>query len=224
MTTPPNPNSIYIHSEGRSYLNARTGAVSERVQGLRASLFEDLSGSGQIILDFGCGTGGVVARLPAAKRIGVEIGKASAEVARSAGIEVYDSLSAVNDNSVDVVISFHALEHVDSPIDIVKEIRRVLKTGGVARIIVPAESVYDQIHQAWRENPDMHLHTWTPLNIGNLAHRVGGTHIVTKVEPMPTRSRLVSILRFIPPAQRVARYMLQRHRNSMNVILEFSKT
>jgi SAM-dependent methyltransferase len=57
------------------------------------------------------------------------------------------------DASVDIVYAFHFLEHVDRPIDMLREIQRVLRPGGVANIVVPhakAEIAFQDItHQTF---------------------------------------------------------------------------
>ena len=187
------PTSHYSGDAGDAYLDQRQGAASDHNQGLRASLFADLGGEQTTILDFGCGTGGVVSRIAAARRIGVEIGEAAANVASERGIDVHRSLETVAGHSVDVAISFHALEHVERPADILRELVRVVRPGGRVRLIVPAELATETIEETWRPNEDMHLYTWTPLLFGNLAQHCGLTDIRAHVAPMPTRSRAVRL-------------------------------
>ncbi len=127
--------AVNYYAESDLYFAQRTGARSDHNQALRASLFADLSA--EAILDFGCGTGGIISRLSANRRIGVEIGHEAAEVARSKGIEVYLSLNEVP--PVDIAISFHALEHVDGDVASLEGIFKAVKPGGRVRLIVPGE-------------------------------------------------------------------------------------
>jgi SAM-dependent methyltransferase len=214
------PNSHYAGDAGAAYLDQRQGAASDHNQALRASLFADLGNARSAILDFGCGTGGVVSRVTAVRRIGVEIGEAAGEVARSRGIEVHRSLDEVADRTVDVAISFHALEHVDSPAEILRELVRVVRPGGRLRLIVPSELATEPSEATWRPNDDMHLYTWTPLLFGNLAQHCGLTGISAKVSPMPTTSRAVRYLKFAPPVSRRVHWYLARRRNFLNTILD----
>ena len=41
------------------------------------------------------------------------------------------------DNSVDYILASHILEHLKEPMDFFKELQRILKTGGRAKIIIP---------------------------------------------------------------------------------------
>jgi SAM-dependent methyltransferase len=119
-----------------------------------------------VVIDFGCGGGSVLAELAAGRKIGVEIGDAARDHARSRGLEVFDSLDPVADESVDVVISNHALEHVPYPIGALAEMRRVLKEGGLLVLCVPIDDWRN--HRAF-DPADMnhHLHTWTVQLLGN---------------------------------------------------------
>jgi SAM-dependent methyltransferase len=40
-------------------------------------------------------------------------------------------------NSIELVEAFHVLEHLDKPLDVMRELHRILKPGGVAHIKVP---------------------------------------------------------------------------------------
>jgi SAM-dependent methyltransferase len=209
----------YRGDDGAAYLEQRQGALTDHVQSLRASLFQDLGAADKTIVDFGCGTGGLLNRLEAGRRVGIEIGEAAAALARESGIEVHSSLDELADDSADVVVSFHAIEHVERPIDILCEIGRVTKPGGTIRLVVPGELATHPEQGRWRPNSDRHLHTWTPLLLGNLAERCGYRDIATSVAPMPTGSRLVKALSPLPALARAAHWHLAKRRNLLNVIL-----
>jgi SAM-dependent methyltransferase len=210
----------YTGDDGQHYLEQRQSSQSDYVQSLRASLFRDLASEDLVILDFGCGTGGVLKRLSAARRIGVEVGEGAAEAARAQGIEIIAALEELPDASVDVAISFHAIEHVDTPLQVLQEIRRVVKPGGHIRLVVPCELPLLRAQRSWVPNRDRHLFTWTPLLFGNLAQRAGLQDIKTRSAPMPTGSRLVRGLGFLPPLSRLAHLFISLRRNNLNVILD----
>jgi SAM-dependent methyltransferase len=184
----PRPENYY-EAKGDQYFERRAGARSDRVQRLRSQFFQGVAADDLTILDFGCGTGGILRNLPAGKRVGVEIGARAAAEAKASGIEVYSSLSKVPPGSIDVAISFHALEHVDRPLDVLREILVALKPGGRARLVVPCETPTLTKQRSWRPNDDQHLYTWTPLNFGNLAARAGFERIESRLAPMPSASR-----------------------------------
>jgi len=118
-----------------------------------------------IVLDFGCGGGFLLKNLECKKKIGVEINKAAAETARKNGIEVYNKIDEVSDDSVDIIISNNALEHTHYPLDELKNLYKKLKTGGKIIFVVPCENI------CYRYKPNdinQHLYSWSPMCIGNL--------------------------------------------------------
>lgn len=213
-------NDFYAGLSGQRYLDQRRGAVSEHNQSLRASLFVDLGGTGLTVLDFGCGTGGVVRRVEAALRLGVEVSEPAAAIAKDSGVEVFRTLEEIPDRSVDVAISFHAIEHVDNPLLILEQIRRVLRPEGRVRLVVPCETPILRAQRSWKPNSDRHLFTWTPLLFGNLAHHAGFESIRCRIAPMPTGSRLVRTFRWVPAMASLVHTLLAVKRNALNVILE----
>lgn len=166
--------TLYTGQQGAKYHEQRNKYRTEEVQEARAKLFQGFCSSSDVVLDFGCGTGGILARLPAAKRIGVEINEAAAKEASTLLDVVTSSITDVPTGSVDKVISYHALEHVGSPSKVLSEILRVLKPSGELKIFVPCEMpIVARWHRSWSANPEMHLHSWTPLTLGNLLTVLG---------------------------------------------------
>jgi len=165
----------YTGEGGEAYHARREVGRSEFAQQGRAAYFEGVTTPKDVVLDFGCATGGVLSRLPAATRVGVEVNEYAAAEARTVLDRVVASLDDIADASVDAVISFHALEHVPEPSRILGELRRVLRPGGRFRLIVPYDNVLlNPGHRAWRPgDADMHLFGWTPLAFGNLLSVAG---------------------------------------------------
>lgn len=93
------------------------------------------------VLDFGCGGGFMLQSLPAAERWGVEVNSVAA---REASTRLDHVVTAIEDVPVakrfDAVISHHALEHVENPLDVLRELRTRLRPGGRTVLVVPAES------------------------------------------------------------------------------------
>jgi SAM-dependent methyltransferase len=125
------------------------------------------------VLDFGCAGGSLVGGLRAARRIGVEINDVAREAAVSQyDIEGYRSLADVADNTVDVVVTNHTLEHLASPYEALLQIAPKLKPGGRLVIVVPIDDWRAQ--RRWRPGDiNRHLFTWTPMNLGNLLDEAG---------------------------------------------------
>jgi SAM-dependent methyltransferase len=126
--------------------------------------FESVVRPTDTVLDFGCGGGFVLKALDCSRRIGVEINPAARQMARRNCVEVFAASTEIPDQSVDVVISNHALEHVPRPLDELLHLFAKLKSRGRIAIVVPCEG----IKMDWRPNVDQHLYTWAPRNLGNL--------------------------------------------------------
>lgn len=136
--------------------------------------FDKYIHSNMDVLDFGCGGGFLLKNLKTdGKKYGVEIN----ESARKTAIEnidfVYEKIEDVPNSCVDIVISNHVLEHVDSPIYYLNEIKRILRPNGRLVICVPNECNKNvNINDI-----DMHLFTWSPQNLFNLFKRCGYKNI-----------------------------------------------
>jgi SAM-dependent methyltransferase len=112
-------------------------------------------------LDFGCGTGELLARLPKGSK-GVEYNQASVEYCRAKGLDVswYDgsaddwSLSTLSaDSRFDSMVISHVLEHLDGPMNV---LRRLLDAAGIrgvkrALVIVPGQAGFriDSTHKTF---------------------------------------------------------------------------
>lgn len=182
---------LYMKESGTQYFEGRAKRRSEETQRKRAAFFVGVTTEDDVVLDFGCGTGGVLKNLPAKRRIGVEISDiAAAEAAMFLDLVLSD-LSSVGDGEIDSIISYHALEHVENPAAILAEFSRVLRPGGRLKIMVPCEMpVFATWHRNWWRDPDMHLYSWTPLTLGNLVSVCGFQVDQAEMVPISEGGRL----------------------------------
>jgi SAM-dependent methyltransferase len=119
--------------------------IVERV--LWAAEIRDLASrvpAGSHILEVGCSVGEYLAALRSAgftHLSGVEYNPVSAEIARARhGFTIFTGSiaeAAFPAASIDAVIVRHVLEHVSSPLDMLCEIRRILKPKGVLFLSIP---------------------------------------------------------------------------------------
>ncbi|HEY7771471.1 class I SAM-dependent methyltransferase [Longimicrobium sp.] len=207
----------YTGASGERYFAFRSRGFGTVAQQRHAVKFSGYSRPDAVVLDFGCGPGGVLAELPGREKIGVEINEQSAQLARDRGARVVNSLAAVDDHSVDLCISHHALEHLVRPDEALREMLRVLKPGARAVLVVPAESPRERGKDRFRPD-DLHKHLfcWNAQTFGNLATAVG-----FRVEECTVRaageSHYLLALKGVPPVHRLARRVVAAIRDRYEV-------
>ncbi len=160
---------LYQGAPGSEYFKARAGARSTESQRSRARLFEGLTTEFDTVLDFGCGTGEVLRALPARRRVGIDVSEfALAEASRNLDCAT-DDVTQISDSEIDCVISCHAFEHIESPAVALSECYRILRSGGLLKIVVPCDMpLLTKGLRTWGPNWAMHLYSWTPRTLGNL--------------------------------------------------------
>src|SRR5579871_3568242 len=134
--------------------------------------FEPFIQANDVVLDFGCGGGFLLGALQCKERFGVEVNAAAREAA-ARHVRVYPGITDLPDGvRFDVIISHHALEHVDRPLDVLRELASRLVPTGRMVFVVPSESWHDQ-RRYGAGDINQHIYTWTPLTLGNLFSHAG---------------------------------------------------
>jgi SAM-dependent methyltransferase len=122
-----------------------------------------------ILVEFGCGGGDLLKALPARRKVGVEINPEAIRYASELGLEVHEGLGHLPDAAFTKAISSHALEHVASPYDVLRELYRVLQPSGRLVLLLPMDDWRAAALRRYRpDDRDMHLYSWTPQGLGNL--------------------------------------------------------
>jgi SAM-dependent methyltransferase len=125
------------------------------------------------VLDFGCAGGAMLAALPGARKIGVELNDVARQSAeQDFGLEVHKALADVPDGIVDVAVSNHTLEHITAPYEALVEIRPKLKPDGRLVLVLPIDD-WRALRRWDPTDINRHLYTWTPMNIGHLLDEAG---------------------------------------------------
>jgi len=91
------------------------------------------------VLDFGCGQGEFLksANTLAKSVTGVELRNECIQMLRDCGIDCVENLSAVTNESIDVVTLFHVLEHLPEPKSVLSTLIAKIKPGGKIIVEVP---------------------------------------------------------------------------------------
>jgi SAM-dependent methyltransferase len=122
------------------------------------------------VLEFGCGGGYLLKNLQCKKKIGIEINPAAKKNAEQFGLTVFRNIADVPDSFADVVISNHALEHVDNPLNTLRDLYNKIKYNGKLIFVVPHDK---SCHDWLPSDINQHLYTWNPMTLGNLFQKAG---------------------------------------------------
>jgi ubiquinone/menaquinone biosynthesis C-methylase UbiE len=192
---------------------------------LRAEIGMDVNGA--LVLDVGCGDGGVPIAFAEAGAIahGVEPDERSLERARIRAEEhgvavdlragIAESLP-FSDEGFDLVILDNVLEHVGDRDRALEEIRRVLRPGGLLYVVTPKPF---SLHAFWSD-PHYQMAGLVlmprPLQVWYFERARGGGVGNYSVGVIPTRRSLLRMLRrtgfrsLVPPRDLWVRYLRER--------------
>jgi ubiquinone/menaquinone biosynthesis C-methylase UbiE len=127
----------------------------------------------KIVLDIACGSGyGTQLMATVAEKVyGVDVDKDTIAYAKEnygADNIIYKlgngTAIPLNDNSVDIVVSYETIEHIDDYEGFIKEVKRVLRPNGTFLLSTPNDIEYI-------EDNHFHLHEFTYDEIKNLVNK-----------------------------------------------------
>ena len=124
------------------------------------------------VFEYGLGLGANVAW--STRAAGCDASPYSQQFCAKKGIRVYGDPAEVPDESYDFVLSSHSLEHVDHPLEVVREMRRICRRGGRVVLVVPWER---HGKSTFVKDGDAHLYSWTFRTLNNLILRSGGLEL-----------------------------------------------
>jgi len=168
----------YTHGHHESVLRSHTWRTVENSAAYAAEFFQP----GASVLDVGCGPGTITVDIAGRVAPGRVVGlDAAADVIAKAST-LGDGIDTVEfvvgdayaldyaDNSFDVVHSHQTLQHLARPVDALRELRRVVKPGGVVAVrdvdyagtiihprtegIAAWETLYQEVHRSNGGEPD----------------------------------------------------------------------
>ena len=88
--------------------------------------------AGKRVADFGCGKGDFLRLVKpyCDLAVGVELQTNYVAELNASGIKCVSDLSDIEDGSLDVIVSFHVLEHLPDPISTLTQLKRKGVSGG----------------------------------------------------------------------------------------------
>jgi len=135
--------------------------------------FENNVDKTDILMDFGCGGGYLLDNFENEQKFGFEINESAIDECKRKNIKVYNNFSDIENDSIDSIISNHAMEHVPLPLETLKNLYTKLKPGGKIIIVIPCEQPSEEIFYYRPNDINQHLHTWCPMTFGNLVTLAG---------------------------------------------------
>lgn len=146
------------------------------------------------ILDIGCGDGKLLFKLKKDgwRTYGVETSELAAEYAQNKyDIEIFNGTveeAQFEDETFDVVILNHVLEHLSDPTATLNEINRIMAEGGILAVGIPNAGSFEakffkKYWTAW-ELP-RHLYHFTPETASSLLEKTGFEEQIIKFDNNP---------------------------------------
>jgi SAM-dependent methyltransferase len=128
-------------------------------------------------LDFGCGNGGLVRFARQALGcdvVGTDLGWITAEAAKRGIPILTDEQLAKSEGTFDVVTAIEVLEHVPDPREVLRQIRKMLKPGGLFFYTTGnAAPNRDNLPKWGYVRPDIHLSYYEPATLKRLLEETG---------------------------------------------------
>lgn len=155
-------NGFYEKSQMRDHIRDRL-AWRQSMSKDNQRRYEQLADiiEGQDVLDYGCGVGGFMELVKAkAQSIdGIELDEAVRNELKEAGYSVWEHVKESN-KTYDVITLFHVIEHLENPIEIMKELHGSLNDGG--QIIIETPNANDALLTLYRSKAFADFSYWSP--------------------------------------------------------------
>ncbi|MGV8150738.1 MAG: class I SAM-dependent methyltransferase [Candidatus Woesearchaeota archaeon] len=209
--TKKNNLAIYLYNLYFGPNNSSISTLLQRIIFIPAKhlLRGTLVRSGTKILDVGCGSGAFLYKMKklGMKTYGVEPSLEGCKTAKKMGLDV--RVGSVEDqnfpsNYFDVITLNHVYEHVNDPRKTLRELKRILKKGGILIMAFPNTSSlqFKTFGKYWASiDSPRHLHIYSPKTIRHLS----------KIEKFPLEK--IRYISFPFGIQASTSYIINRNKN-----------
>jgi len=190
----------YLGDKGKEYLGARQDDAYLPGYYYDLQYFLPYLKESDVVLDFGCGNGGMLRLLSekVACAEGLEPNPAAREVADTTGCRLYAAIDELpGEPRYDVIVTNHVLEHIRDVCSTLEALRPVLKPGGLLVAKLPLDDWRWSYQRCFDANDtDHHLYTWTPRLFANVLYESGYDVREVRVITSCWHTRLFPLLRF----------------------------
>lgn len=109
------------------------------------------------IADFGCGGGDFLKLVQpfCESVVGIELQQNYIDELNASGINCTNNLKSIKDGSLDIIVSFHVIEHLPDPLETLSLIVRKVKSGGYVLIEVPHANDFLLNHEVLRNSSNL---------------------------------------------------------------------
>lgn len=217
--------SYYTGEKGKEYFAFRQKRRNPVMQKLNAEFIYPYLGdvSAGTVVDFGCGTGEILSNMDVKNKVGIEISEEAQAQARKNGLVVYADAKKIEGINAVAAFSYHAIEHVPYPLEALGDMHSALNSGAQVVVVVPCENPHDKANRAWRpKEKNHHLHSWTPLSMGNLMEEAGFSIKEAYIRPTGYAEAIL-FLHKCPPLFYLVRRFLAYIRNRYEVVIVAEK-
>lgn len=158
--------------------------------GLYYEVFKQVAPAGGALLDVGCANGAFIAAMD---RLGYDVHGVETDAAAAAQanealrhlkrkpvVNATLEQAGFSAGSFDIITLWHAIEHVDDPLSTLREVRRLLKPGGICVIQTPkAECIESRIFGVYWAGWECPRHLWlfTANTLTALSQKAGFNRI-----------------------------------------------
>lgn len=135
---------------------------------VRAERLAQSFGAADDAFEFGCGFGWNLGGIRCSRKVGYDVDATLRSSVEAAGAHFVADPAELADETFDVALCHHSLEHLVDPVGALVLVHRLLRPSGRLVVAVP----YDR-ERRWRRfdalEPNRHLYSWTPQTLGALA-------------------------------------------------------